>query len=119
MELVLDGSILDLREKLGIGTCLSKIWDDGIDIAIVPCEFLIGSSEGCMILFRDHSAMAGAIRDQVIRSGVELSVASKLLLLSLLRSSNSYEEWEQTEIGQILTQARKTFFIEHNAWRLN
>lgn len=116
VELVIDGSLLDLREKLGIGTCLSKVWDDGIDIAIVPCEFLIGSSEGCMILFRDHSALAGAIRDHVSRSGVELSVASKLLLLSLLRASSSFEEWEQTEIGQILTTSSQNLL--HRAQRM-
>jgi seryl-tRNA(Sec) selenium transferase len=102
VELVLDGTMQDLRDKLNIGTCLSKLWDDGIDIAIVPCEFFIGSSEGCMILFRDHSAIAGASRERVNRNGVELSIASKLLLLSLLRASSSYEEWEQTELGQIL-----------------
>jgi seryl-tRNA(Sec) selenium transferase len=103
VELVLDGTVLDIRGKLGIGKCINQLWQDGIDIAIVPCEFLIGSTEGCMILFRDHSAIAGASRARIGLNGVEMSAASKLLLFSVLRSSTTYEDWEQTELGQILT----------------
>lgn len=103
VELVLDGTVLDIREKIGVGKDIKQIWKDGVDIAIVPCEFLIGSTEGCMILFRDHSAIAGATRGRVSLNGTELSAASKLLLFSLLRSSTNYEDWEQTELGQILS----------------
>ena len=116
IELVLDGTILDIREKVGVGRCINQLWQDGIDVAIVPCEYLIGSTEGCMILFRDHSAIAGATLARVCMNGVELSAASKLLLFSLLRSSTTYEDWEQTELGQILTTSSENLL--HRAQRI-
>jgi hypothetical protein len=69
-----------------------------------------------MILFRDHSAIAGAARERVNRNGVELAIASKMLLLSLLRTSSSYEEWEQTELGQILATSSQNLL--HRAQRM-
>jgi hypothetical protein len=116
VELVLDGTLVDVRSKVGIGTWINPLWQDGVDIAIVPCEYLIGSTEGCMILFRDHSALAAATSTRVQRNGAELSATSKLLLFSLLHSSTTIEDWEQTELGQILTTGPENLL--HRAQRI-
>lgn len=116
VEIVLDGTLLDLRSTIGFGTWVNQLWQDGVDVAIVPCEYLIGSTEGCMILFREHSALAGATAARIPRNGAELSATSKLLLLSLLRSSTTIEDWQQTELGQTLTTSPENLL--HRAQRM-
>ena len=116
VEIVLDGTLLDLRSTIGFGTWINQLWQDGVDVAIVPCEYLIGSTEGCMILFREYSALAGATAAHIPRNGSELSATSKLLLFSLLRSSSTIEDWQQTELGQILTTSPENLF--HRAQRM-
>lgn len=103
VELVFDGILFEPSAKLCLGTNVTSLWQLGIDIAILPTEYLIGSSEGCMILFREHSELAGAVRPQVQSCGIDSSATAKLLLNASLQSVSSPQEWEQTELGQILT----------------
>lgn len=103
VELVFDGILFELGTQLDLGTEVKSLWQEGIDIALVPTEYLIGSSEGCMILFREHSELAGAVRPQVQSCGIDSSATTKLLLNASLQSVSSLQEWEQSELGQILT----------------
>ena len=102
VEIVMDAALVNLQPKLGFGKSIDQIWNEGVDIAIVPCEYLIGASEGCMILFREHSEIVTAVRAQISASGSESSALSKRLLFSVLSTTATVEAWEQSEIGQIL-----------------
>ncbi|XZE20020.1 hypothetical protein SH449x_005354 [Pirellulaceae bacterium SH449] len=103
VELVFDGILFEPGTQPSLGTNVKSLWQEGIDIAIVPTEYLIGTSEGCMILFREHSDLAGAVRPQVQSCGIDSSAITKLLLSASIQSVSSLQEWEQTELGQVLT----------------
>lgn len=113
-DLVFDGSLHDLLD-LGIPSqALSRRWDHGPDLMIVPGHYLLGGPE-CGILLGKREVIQ-SIRKMAEGTGMLASRATHLLLSEAIRVSHSREGWNATPIGAVLTNSLAN--LENRAKRI-
>jgi L-seryl-tRNA(Ser) seleniumtransferase len=102
-ELALDGSIHDLAD-LGIpATALSRRWDHGPDLIIVPGHDLLAGPE-CGILLGKREVIQ-SIRKLAEGTGMLASRATHLLLSEAVRNASTREGWNATPVGATLSNS--------------
>jgi L-seryl-tRNA(Ser) seleniumtransferase len=102
-DLVLDGSLHDLDEFGIAARALSRRWDDGPDLMIVPGHYLLGGPE-CGILLGKREWIQ-SIRSLAERSGLLAPRSTHLLLAETIRSSQTREGWCATPTGALLSNS--------------
>ena len=97
IEILMDGAIHDLS-GLGIASReIANVWNDGIEIMIVPGDALLGGPE-CGIILGKQSAMENVLKI-VDSMGIQASSVTKAALLRTLQASETVEQWRQLPIG--------------------
>ncbi|MFN6129641.1 MAG: hypothetical protein ACK5AC_04525 [Planctomycetota bacterium] len=102
-ELALDGSIHDLAD-LGLPVAaLSRRWDHGPDLIIVPGHDLIAGPE-CGILLGKREIIQ-SIRKLAEGTGMLASRATHLFLAEAIRNTHTRETWNTTPVGATLSNS--------------
>lgn len=113
-EIALDGSLHDLFD-LGMPThALSRRWDHGPDLMVVPGNYLLGGPE-CGILLGKREVVQ-AIRNWAQGTGMLASRATHLLLANALNNTKTREAWNATPVGAVLSNSQAN--LENRAKRI-
>ncbi len=113
-ELAFDGSIHDLKD-LGLPSeALSRRWDGGPDLMIVPGNYLLGGPECGIILGKKD--LIQSIRKLAESSGMLACRATHLLLIDAIRNTESREGWNGSPVGAVLSNSLAN--LENRAKRI-
>jgi len=113
-EVAIDGSLHDLHD-LGINaTALSRRWDSGIDILIVPGQFFMSGPE-CGIILGRLDAME-PIRNLAEQTGMQADRATQLLLCEAIRSTLTLDDWKRAPTGASIATSLEN--LENRARRI-
>ncbi len=113
-ELAMDGCIHDL-DTLGIPSmALSRRWDEGADLVIVPGQCFLSGPE-CGIILGKLDAVA-PIRALAELDGLQADRLTHLLLAEVVRSTLSREGWLKSPIGTALSTSLEN--LENRARRI-
>jgi len=113
-ELAFDGSIHDLND-LGLpSVALSRRWDGGPDLIIVPGHYFLGGPE-CGILLGKKDLIQ-SIRKLAEATGMLACRATHLLLTDAIRNTESREGWNASSIGAVLSNSLAN--LENRAKRI-
>lgn len=113
-ELAFDGSIHDL-EDLGLPSeALSRRWDGGPDLMILPGNYLLGGPECGIILGKKD--LIQSIRKLAESAGMLACRATHLLLIDAIRNTESREGWNGSPVGAVLSNSLAN--LENRAKRI-
>jgi L-seryl-tRNA(Ser) seleniumtransferase len=113
-EIVLDGTLHDVRWDGGETPSLTRRWQDGADVLIVPTQFLMAGPPATLILGKKGAI--DKIRPMVESLGAGLDRLTQAVLLAALNDEQTIEQWERTPVGAILSTPLAN--LENRAHRL-
>lgn len=113
-EVAIAASLYDLMD-IGLATqALSRRWDHGPDLILVPGQYLLGGPE-CGILLGKREVIQ-SIRQYAETSGMLADRATHLLLAESLRGAQTREAWNTTPTGAVLSNSLAN--LENRAKRI-
>ena len=113
-EILLDATVHDIQWSNAQTDALSRRWQDGTDLLIVPTHFLIGGPPAALILGKKN--VIDKIRPKVESLGAAADRVTQAVLLSVLTESQQRDQWESTPVGAILSNPIAN--LENRAQRL-
>jgi hypothetical protein len=113
-EILLDATLHDIQWTNGQSDALSRRWQDGTDLLIVPTHFLIGGPPAALILGKKN--VIDKIRPSVESLGATADRVTQAVLLSVLSESQQRNQWESTPVGATLSNPIAN--LENRAQRL-
>ncbi len=114
-EIALDGCIHDLP-SIGSGVrALSRRWEDGPDLIVVPGQFLLSGPE-CGIVLGKRDVIA-TIRKSAEEWGMMCDHVTAAILCHALQNTHNHDQWLQTPTGAALTTSIEN--LENRARRIS
>jgi L-seryl-tRNA(Ser) seleniumtransferase len=113
-ELVFDASLYDLMDIGIASSALSRRWDHGPDLMILPGNYLLGGPE-CGVLIGKKEIIQ-SIRKLAEGTGMLASRATHLLLADAISQSQTRENWNTTPVGAVLSNSLAN--LENRAKRI-
>lgn len=113
-DIALDGCLHDLQE-LGIPSqALSRRWDQGPDLMIVPGQYFLGGPECALILGKFQ--LIAKIRALAEQTGMLANRETHLMLAESLRRTQSRDDWMTSPVGAVLANSHAN--LDHRARRI-
>lgn len=113
-EVALDGCLHDIPALGNRGMAMTRRWDGGPDLFIVPGQYLLSGPE-CGIVLGKKDLMV-SIRRMAEELGFLCDRVTSGLLLEVLRRSETHEDWSQTpSVAAIATNIEN---LENRARRI-
>lgn len=113
-DIVLDGTLHDVRWDSGETPSLTRRWQEGADVLIVPTQFLMAGPPATLILGKKGAI--DKIRPMVESLGAGADRLMQSVLLAALNEGQTLEQWERTPVGGILSTPVAN--LENRAHRL-
>lgn len=114
LEIALDASIHDLQPYGVPAHAMTRRWQDGPELMILPGQFLLGGPEcGIVLGTADAVAKVRALSEQI---GMQADRVTLALLCETLRRIESLDGWKQSPIGNTLCTSIEN--LENRARRI-
>lgn len=113
-DILLDGTLHDFRWDKSETASLTRRWQEGADVLIVPTHFLMAGPPSVLILGKKGAI--DKIRPIVESLGAGADRLTQAVLLAALNDGQTLEQWERTPVGGILSTPLAN--LENRAHRL-
>ncbi len=112
--LALDGSLHDLTPLDIHSTVLSKQWELGADLIVIPGSHLLGGPE-CGVILGKLDRMK-PIRHLIDRLGWEADLVTRAMLCESIAATDNLETWSSSPVGAFFSTSIEN--LEHRAKRM-
>lgn len=113
-DIVLDGTLHDFRWSTSESHSLTRRWQEGADVLIVPTQYLMAGPPATLILGKKGAI--DKIRPMVESLGASADRLTQAVLFAALNEGQTLEQWERTPVGAILSTPVAN--LENRAHRL-